>query len=228
MRQVAVIGLGRFGSAVARELVQQGAQVLAIDRSEDLVENIKDAVTHAAVLDATDESALRSVDIQNMDVAVVCIGENVEANLLTTLLLKRMGIKRIWSRAINPLQREILKELEVDSIINLEEEMGRMIARNLVMENIARHLQLGEGYSLAEVKVPEGFVGKTLRAVDPRKTFRVNVVAVKKIVPDITEHGERTFKEITENVPSPDDVLAEGDVLIVVGREQDIENFTRA
>jgi trk system potassium uptake protein TrkA len=219
--------LGRFGSAVARELVEQGAQVVAIDRRKDLVENIKDTVTYAVVLDATDEAALRSVDIQNVDIAIVCVGENVEANLLTTLLLKRMGVKRIWSRAINPLQSEILKELEVDSIINLEDQMGKLVARSIVMENVARHLQLSEGFSVAEVRIPERFVGATLRDLDARKAFRLNVVAIKQIIPDITEHGERTFREHIENVPSPDEKLREKDVLIVVGRQHDIEEFSR-
>ena len=125
MRNIAIIGLGSFGSSVARELTEKGVQVLAIDRNPELVESIKDSVSHAAALDATDENALRAVDIENMDVAVVCIGEDVEANLLTTILLKKMGIQHIWTRALSLLQQEILRVLEVERIINLEEDMGR-------------------------------------------------------------------------------------------------------
>jgi len=228
MRQIAVIGLGKFGSAVAKELVEQGVEVIAIDEQKELVENIKDAVTYAAVLNATDEAALRAINIQDVDVAVVCIGEDVEANLLATLLLKQIGVRRIWSRAINPLQQEILRVLEVDSIINLEEEMGKLVARSVVTENITRHIHLSPGCSVAEVKVPARYVGRTLREIDPRRAFGVNIVAIKKKVPDLTELGERTFKEYVENVPSPDAPLDESDILVVVGPDQQIEEFSKA
>jgi len=227
MRQIAVIGLGKFGSTVARELVEQGVEVIAVDRDRELVEAIKDSVSYATTLSATDESALRAMNIQDVDVAVVCIGEDVEANLLATLLLKRIGVKRIWSRAINPLQQEILKALEVDSIINLEEEMGKLVARSVVTENITRHVHLSPGFSVAEVKVPDVFVGKTLRQIDARGAFGVNIVAIKKRQPEITELGERTFKERLENAPAPDEELDENDILVVVGQDQNIERFSK-
>ena len=228
MRQIAVIGLGKFGSAVARELVEQGVEVIAIDQQKELVDAIKDSVTYAAVLDATDDAALRAINIQDVDVAVVCIGENVEANLLATLLLKKLGVKRTWSRAINPLQREILKALEVDSIINLEEEMGLLVARSVMTENITRHVHLSPGCSVAEVKVPAAFVGRTLRQIDPRKTYGINIVSIRKRVPDVTELGDRTFKEQTENVPPPDMELDENDILVIVGPNEKIEAFSKA
>jgi len=180
MRTIAVIGLGGFGSSVARELTEKGVEVLAIDRNHELVDAIKDSVTHAASLNSTDEDALRAVGIQNVDVAVVCIGEDVEANLLTTILLKKMGVHRIWTRALSPLQQEIIKMLEVDNINNLEKEMGSIVATSLASSNNARLVPLAKGHSIVELQGPTEFVGKTLRSLDPRNKFSINIVAVKK------------------------------------------------
>jgi trk system potassium uptake protein TrkA len=184
-------------------------------------------VTYAAILDSTDKNALRSVAIHEMDVAVVCIGVDIEANLLTTLLLKKLGVPKIWSRAISPLQQEILKAIEVDSIINLEKEMGALVARSLVIENVVRHIHLSPGYSVAEIRVPPSMVGKTLRETKPRSEFSVNVVAIRKKVPQVTESGERTFEEYTENVPSPEAEMKEDDVLVIVGNDRDIARFSK-
>lgn len=225
MRTIAVIGLGGFGSSVALELAAKGVEVLAIDRDVAPVEAVKDSVTHAATLSSTDEDALRAVGIQNVDVAVVCIGEDIEANLLTTILLKKMGVHRIWTRALSPLQQEMLKMLEVDNIINLEKEMGGIVASSLASSNITRHIPLAKGHSIVEVQVPTEFVGKTLRQLDPRNKFNINIVAIIKSVPGITEQGERTFEESIEDVPKPDDMLEETDRLLVVGSDKNVEKF---
>ena len=225
MRNIAVIGLGGFGSSLARELTEKGIEVLAIDRDRDPVDTIKDSVTHAATLNSTDEDALRAVGIQNVDVAVVCIDEDVEANLLTTILLKKMGVHRIWTRALSPLQQEIIKMLEVDNIINLEKEMGSIVATSLASTNITRHIPLAKGHSIVELQVPAEFVGKTLRALDPRNKFSINIVAVKKMVPGISDQGERIVEERIEDVPKPDDVLEETDRILVVGSDKNVERF---
>ena len=224
MRNIAVIGLGKFGSAVARELTEKGVEVLAIDRNREPVEAIKDAVAHAATLNSTDENALQAVGIKNVDVAVVCIGEDIEANLLTTLL-KKIGVHRIWTRALSPLQQEILKMLEVDNIINLEKEMGSFIATSLASAGITRYIPLAKDHSIIEVQVPAEFVGKNLRVLDPRNKFGVNIVAIKKMVPAINEQGERILEESIEDVPKPDDILEETDRLLIVGSNKNVERF---
>lgn len=225
MRNIAVIGLGGFGSSVARELTEKGVEVLAIDCDREPVEAIKDSVAHAATLDSTDENALRAVGIKNVDVAVVCIGEDIEANLLTTILLKKIGVHRIWTRALSPLQQEILKMLEVDNVINLEKEMGGFVATSLASANITRHIPLAKDHSIVEVQVPVEFIGKTLRALDPRNQFGVNIVAIKKMVPAINEQGERMLEESIEDVPKPDDILEETDRLLIVGSNKNVERF---
>ncbi len=225
MRNIAIIGLGGFGSSLARELAEKGIEVLAIDRDREPVDAIKDSVTHAASLNSTDENALLAVGIQNVDVAVVCIGEDIEANLLTTILLKKMGVHRIWTRALSPLQQEIIKMLEVDNIINLEKEMGSIVATSLASTNITRHIPLAKGHSIVELQVPSEFVGKTLRTLDPRNKFSINIVAVKKMVPGISDQGERIVEESIEDVPQPDDVLEETDRLLVVGSDKNVGRF---
>lgn len=228
MSQVVVMGLGKFGTAIVRELVEQGAEVIALDRRKELVEAVKDSVAYAAILNATDEKALRSVGVQNVGTAVVCIGDDVEANLLSTLLLKKLGVKKVWSRAIDPLQQEILRRLDVDSIINIEEDMGRSVARSLVSTTmIAKHIPLGKGYGIAEMPVPEEFVGRTLRRLALRKEHNVNVVAIKRPVPEISDTGERTFGEMIENIPAPDARLEVGDVLVIAGHDKDIAKISK-
>jgi len=223
MRQVAVIGLGNFGSTVAKELTEKGGQVIAVDQDKDKVEDIKESVSYAVALDTTDETALRTIGIENVDVAVVCIGEDIEAALLTTLLLKKMGIKKIWARAISPLQREILKTMEVDNVINLEEEMGRIVARSLVTTRITKRIPLTPVHSLAEIEVPRSFIDKSVGQIEVRKKYGVNIVAIRRKVPKITDYGERLLEDSIEDVSSPDKVMEEGDVLVVVGTDENIE-----
>lgn len=225
MRNVAVIGLGNFGSTVARELAGKGGWVLAIDQRRERVEALKDDVALASQLNATDEDALRAVGITNMDVAVVCMGDDVEANLLTTILLKKLGVPKVWTRSLTPLQREILVALEVDNIIDLELEMGRIVASSLVSANIARHIPLTKGHSIAEVTLPKAFVGRTIRQINPRKSYGINVVAVKRMRPAISELGERLLEEVIEDVPAPDEPLGEEDRLFVLGGDEAVRRF---
>jgi trk system potassium uptake protein len=226
MRQIAVIGLGRFGSTVAKELTDRGAHVIAVDENKERVEAVKESVTYAVAVNATDENALRAVGIQNVDIAVVCVGEDVEANLLTTLLLKKMGVKKVWARAISPLQQEILKSLEVDNIINLEEEMGELVANSLVSRSLSKCIPLTAGHSIAELNVPRNLLGKTLREIRLRETFQINLVAIKRKKPTINHLGEREFEEYMEHVPSPDAPLEKTDILLVLGSNADIERFS--
>ncbi len=225
MRYVAVVGLGNFGSTVARELTEKGAKVIAIDKDRERVEAIKESVSYAVTLDSINQAALRSIGIMDVDVAVVCIGEDIEANLLSTLLLKKIGVKKVWARAISPLQQEILKSLDVDEIINLEEDMGRIVARSLVSPSIQKHIPLSSEHSIAEVDLPEEFAGKSLREIKPREKFHIDIAGIKHKTPQVDDHGERFFKETFEMPPSPDSVLEAGDVLLVIGLDQNIRKF---
>ncbi|MFH1776776.1 MAG: TrkA family potassium uptake protein [Candidatus Omnitrophota bacterium] len=227
MRQIAVLGMGRFGATIAKTLTKKGVEVIAIDNKNERIEEIKDYVAVAVALDATDEKALRAVGLENVDVAIVCMGEDVEANLLTTTLLKKMGIKKVYARAMTALQEEILKSIEVTKVLNLEEEMGVMVANSVAAAGVEKHMVLAPNHSLVELRVPKSFISKTVREVATRQKYKVNIVAIKKKVPQVTELGERIFKEVLNDVPQPDDVFEEGDMLMVVGSDANIESLTK-
>jgi len=226
MRYVAVIGLGNFGGTVARELTEKGAKVIAIDKDSVRVEAIKESVSYAVALDSINQTALQSVGIQDVDVAVVCIGDDIEANLLSTLLLKKMGVKRIWARAISPLQQEILRSLEVDEIVSLEEAMGRIVARSLVAPGVSKYISLDRNHGLAEIAVPRDLVGKTIDAISRGEQGHITFAALRRRTPQIDDRGERTFKETFEVAPPRDMPLEDGDVLLVVGSDADIMKFS--
>lgn len=227
MRTIAVIGLGHYGRTVARVLTERGVQVIAIDQDRDRIEEIKESVAYAVSLDSRNRSALQAAAVHHVDVAVVCFGDNVEASLLTTLQLKKLGIGKIWARAINPLQHEILAALGVEEILDLEEQMGQATARRLSSSNISKLVPLSPGHSIAEVKVPQSFLERTLREVDPREKYNVNIVGIKTLVPIVNESGDRSFGESFDEIPSPDLQLTEDMILLVVGSDKSIERFSR-
>lgn len=224
MRQIAVIGLGNFGRHLALALIEEGAQVFAVDSNRERVEELKDRVTYAARMDATDENALRATNINEVDAAVVCIGKGIEANLLSSLLLRKIGVKKVLSRAISPLQQDILRALEVDQVINLEEEMGQLTARGLVRENVVKHVKISEDYSVAEINIPPGLVGKSLREAKLRSRYGLNVVAIRRT----GSEGKKTSEETVIKLPDPGEPLQEKDVLVLVGGEDEITRFSSA
>lgn len=227
MRKIAVVGLGKFGRSVARELTSKGVEVLAIDINSRKIEEMKDQVTLAVGLKSIDEEALKEIGAHKVDAAVVCIGEDVESNLLTTLLLKKIGVKRILSRAISPLQEEILRSLEVSNILNLEEEQGRVVASLLSSVNIARRIPLFPGHSIAEVVLPVGLEGTTIKKMKAREKHGLNIIAVKRKKPAINEHGVRIYEEEIYDVPAPELKLEPEDILLIEGADEAIERFAR-
>ena len=138
MKSIAVIGLGQFGHQLAVGLTQKGFEVIALDKDVEVVSEIKDLVSQAVILDAIDEKAMRAVNIDNVDIAIVAIGTNMQSSLLATALLQRMGIQDIYVRAISPLQESILKSMGIQSIINIEQEMGTQLSNSISSEEIGR------------------------------------------------------------------------------------------
>ncbi|MCP5007311.1 MAG: TrkA family potassium uptake protein [Planctomycetes bacterium] len=223
MRQFAIIGLGRFGLKVAEILAQKGAQVIAVDRNPALVEKVRDMVTDAVQLDSTDEEALKESGVRSVDVAVVSIGEDVESSILTTTLLKNFAIKEIVSRAGSKLHAQILKEVGATRVVFPEEDMGLRVANSILEPGVLEYIELGADYNLAEIEVKGDFIGKSFKQLNIKSKYRVNVIMImKKVKQKSGKNGPLPEKEIKE-LPVPDYVLGEKDILVVVGDSKDIE-----
>ena len=226
MRQFAVIGIGRFGYSVAKTLTEQGCQVLAIDKDYERVQEISDFVTQSVNLDATDAKALRAVGIGDIDVCVVSIGQNKEASIMTTLLLKEMGIKEVVCKAITVMHGRVLQKIGADHVVFPEGEMGERIARSLAHPNIIDNLELSKDYGIFEIVTPRDFVGKTLSALDIRAKFGLNVIAIREYIPTNASKETNPTKNINIS-PLANDKIPPDSVLVVVGSNEGVEKFRR-
>jgi trk system potassium uptake protein TrkA len=228
MPQFAVIGLGAFGKKVAFTLSQKGANVIAIDKNRESVEEIKEHVSAALVLDSTDEEAMKAASIKDVDAAVVALGDNQEEAILITAILKKMGVSKIVARAINPLYAHVLKSVGADNVIVIEERMGEDLAKRLLSPEIYQHVVLTTGHSLVEVEARPEFIGKSLRQLDFRRTFGVNIIAIQKKIPSVSDEGKVTYTVEVNDIPGPDDRIEKGDILVVVGADENIEKMSIA
>ncbi len=217
----AVIGLGLFGSAIARKLSAKGAEVIAIDNDENNVENIKDDVAQAVTLDATDKKALLSQGVDEVDAIVVAIGENFEALLLCTVYLQEMNVKRLIARANDSQQRKILEKLGIEEILSPEDEVGKVVAERLINPSLLSMLQLPDEYEVVEVKAPKKSIGRSLRDIDFRNRYELNVVTIKRYA----DSGKEEEKCHVIGVPDAETVIAENDNLLLFGKVKNIEKF---
>lgn len=212
-RQFAVIGLGRFGSSVSRNLTQMGYEVLCVDSNEDQVEDIKNEVTYAITADAREERVLDSLGIRNFDVVVVAIGSDIQASILITLNLKEAGVKKVVAKAVNDIHGRVLEKVGADKIIYPERDMGERVAHYLASSNLLDYISISDKYSLLEVTVPHFMAGKSLKETNLRVKFGVNVVAIKR--------GDDLIVS-----PPGDQSLNQDDILILIGKTNDVEKFS--
>src|SRR5690625_1428421 len=213
-REFAVIGLGRFGGSVCEELSFEGMKVLAIDKNEQKVNEYKNIASHAVIADSTDEHALKELGIKNIDHVIVAIGDNIEASILTTVILADLGIKRITVKAQSDYHEKILNKIGANQVVHPERDMGKRIAHSLMSSNILDYLELSEDYSMVEVFAGKRMLGKTLIDLNIRAKYGCNVVAIKR------------GKEMNVS-PSADYKIQENDILIVIGADNDISRFER-
>ena len=220
----AVIGVGRYGSTIARGLAEKGAQVFAFDPNEEKIENIKHEVAFAVTLDATDMRALQTQNLEEMDAAVVAIGENFEATVLTCVHLMDIGVKRVIARASGDHQRLILEKIGVTEILTPEIEVAYVVREKLLNPNIVSFLQLPDDHEIAEIRAPKGVVGRTIDDVGFRNKYEMTLITIKREY-EITKNGEDSTEQHIIGVPKSDMEIKEKDTLVVFGAAKSVERF---
>ncbi|MFC0189062.1 potassium channel family protein [Fictibacillus aquaticus] len=211
-KQFAVIGLGRFGGNMCRALTNQGMDVLAIDVDEERVNEFSTIAAHAVVADTTDEGVLKSLGIRNFEHVVVAIGDNIHSSILTTLILKELGVSKITVKAQNDYHEKVLKKIGADRIIHPERDMGVRIAHQIVSNSVIDYLELSEEHSIVELSASAAMIGKTLAQLDIRARYGCNVVAIKR--------GDDIIVS-----PPAGEPISRGDILIVIGGDKSINRL---
>lgn len=227
MDKYIIIGLGVFGRALAEDLINKGAEVIAVDKDMELVEEIRDLVTYSVCLDSTDEKALDSIGLNGVDVGIVCIGEDFEANLLTSVLLKQKGVKKVISRASGPLHIKIFKAVGIDQIITPGVEAAEKLANSLVHKGLMDINYISETTAAAKIHVPSSFAGKTLGKLNLRARFGINVVAIHRIVEVDGKDGPVSQEKAISNIPGADTIVEANDILVVIGETEDIDKVMK-
>ncbi len=220
----AVFGLGTFGLEVCRVISEKGGKVIAIDNQTELIEKVKNLVTQAILIDSTDEQSLKNAPIEDIDVAVVGIGQNIESSILTTAVLKNLGVPYIIARAVSDIHAQVLKQVGATEVINIEIEEGKRIASRMVSPDILDKVYLGQNQILAEVICSKNMSGKTILDIDLRKKLNVNIISIKHTSTKIDELGNPVVENIVD-FPAPTTVIQKDDILVVVGREKDIDKL---
>jgi len=211
VKRVGVIGLGIFGSQLARQLYEKGIEVVAIDKNKDVVQRIKDHSTKALLADATDKDVLEAIGIDPGDTVVISFGEDLSASTLLTLYLKEMKVKEIIVKVPNEDYKRILLKVGASEAIIPEREMANKVARSIISPNVLEYLPISEDYTICELAPPPGFIGKSLADLDLRKKHQLQVIAIRDVL-----------SESLQLVPRATSVIKDSDALVVIGREEDI------
>lgn len=209
-KQFVIFGLGRFGISLATTLSEAGYEVMVVDKCEESIQEIAPFVTHAVQADAADMDTLKSLGIRNFDVAIVAIGKDIQSSIMTTLLLKELGIPYVVAKASSEIHERVLRKIGADRIILPEQEMGIRIANNLISGNILDHIQLSSEYSIIEMGILPEWRGKSIIEVDPRGSYGINIIAVQR-------------SGIIDISPSPNYILEQEDTLVVVGSNKQLQ-----
>ena len=212
-KTIAVIGLGRFGTTIAKLLASMNHEVLGVDIDPEVVQKISPYITHAIVADTTDEEAIKALALSQFDLVIVAIGDNVQANLMTSMLLKEMHIPKIVAKAENTLQGKMLSKIGVDQVIYPEFDMAQRLAQSLTREHVMDYLQLSKSISLIEVDMPAFLVGTCLKDSNLREKYNLNAVGIRR--------GEEL-----EVPPNPTTILSASDKLLVIGNNSDLNELT--
>lgn len=212
-KEFVVIGLGRFGGSIVKELSALDMDVMAIDSDEARVNEYLDIATHA-IADTTDENVLKSLGIRNFDHVIVAIGDNIQASILTTLILKDLGVKKVTAKAQNDYHAKVLNKIGADTVVHPERDMGRRIAHNVASSSVLDYLELSDQHSIVEIRAGETLQGHTILDLDIRANYGINIIAVKR------------GREIIVS-PDPAVAIENGDILIMIGHDNDLNRFEK-
>lgn len=212
MKQFIIIGIGKFGESIATNLYKMGHDVLAVDIDEERVQYIANKVTHAVQADATEEGTLEALGVKHFDGAVVTIGESVQASILITLLCKELGIRHVLAKAQNELHAKVLYKIGADRVVFPERDMGLRVAHSLVSTSFLDYIELTPDYSIVELKAAKDWQGKSLKDLNIRAKYGINIMAIKQ-----------DDKVVVS--PAADDTIQRDDVLVVIGKAEDIYRF---
>ncbi|TSB44626.1 potassium channel family protein [Alkalicoccobacillus porphyridii] len=213
-KQFIVIGLGRFGSSLTKTLMEAGHEVLAVDKDLSLVQEMAEIATHAIQADSTDESVLKELGAGNFHHAVVAIGENLQASILTTLILKEMNVPKVTVKARNIMHGKVLAKIGADQIVYPERDMGIRLGKQLSSDNLIDYIQLSPHYHLVEMKAPKAMNGYTLQELDIRAKYGITVMAI------------RSGDDINVS-PRADEKIQTGDTLLLIGSSEEINHLER-
>jgi trk system potassium uptake protein TrkA len=214
MGRVVVIGLGIFGFNIAKDLYENGMEVIAIDKNKEIIQKIRDFSTKAILAEGTDKEVMESIGIQQDDVVIISFGEDLAASTLVTLHLKEMKVKTIIVKAPNEDHKHVLEKVGATEVIIPEREMADKVAKSLISPNVLDYIPLSEDYTVCEMVPPASFMGKTIGELHLRTKHHIEVIAVREMLP-----------ERLSMVPRADFVVKDSDVLVVIGREKDIQKI---
>jgi len=220
-----IVGMGNFGSYLAKRLTDLGHEVVGVDNSESKIDQIKEHVTYAMVLDATDQHAVNTLPIKDVDIIIIAIGEDVGASILATAIFKQLKTKRIIGRAINALHETVIRAIGVDEIIHPEEETAERLAKRLQLKGVLDSLEISDDYNIVEVKVPKRYVGMTVGATNIRKEFSLNIMTTIKVKEKTNLLGIKLPQRDVAGVISADYVFEAQDILLIFGKIKNIQEF---
>lgn len=221
-----IVGLGTFGASLGEKLTAQGNEVIGIDNKMNKVDLLKERISHTIFMDATDEFTVSGLPLKDTDVVIIAIGEDQGTNVMATALFKNLQVKRLISRAIDPLHEKVLIAIGVDEIVHPEEETAERWAKKLCLNNVIDSFELSDDFSIIEINIPERHVGKTIREIQLRRNYNILALTTIKKTKIKSFVGQSRNEDKVQGVASPDTVLEKNDILVIYGANSDLRKFT--
>ncbi|MBN7816974.1 potassium channel family protein [Algoriphagus pacificus] len=222
-----IVGLGNFGASLSQKLTAQGNEVIGIDTRMEKVDLYKEKISHTICMDATDEFTVSGLPLEDTDIVIVAIGEDQGANIMSTAIFKNMEVKRLISRAINPLHEKVLKAIGVDEIVHPEEETAERWSKKLCIKNVVDSFELNEHFSIVEAKVPREYVGQTIREIGFRSKFNLLVLTIMKQHEVKSRLGSNQTELNIQGLATPDQKLEVTDILVLYGSNKHLKDFLK-